>query len=280
MTMASHQFMNRALRCQNGENHGNHSHRCGRRLLRAEMNPYKPMKNRSPLRGLLRLVNCAVAALSVCEASAQTTWFVNNTTNIGGHGVTVLGDPHVVSTPYGGAVQFDGMDDGLVVSNNPLAGFSNLTVELIFKHDPLSVPTAHEPRIVHVQSDTPPDHRLTLETRVSTNTTPHTFHLDTYLKFGDGDHHRTLFNKDLPHPVSEWTHLAATYDGTNFCNYLNGQLELCGALEGKLFANTGATWIGQRANNVAYFEGAVLAVRFTPHVLATNEFMRLPVSDK
>jgi len=41
-----------------------------------------------------------------------------------------------------------------------------------------------------------------------------------------------------------------------------------------VFTNTGATWIGQRANNVAYFEGAVLAVRFTPRVLGTHEFMR------
>lgn len=228
---------------------------------------------------LLRSVNCAVVTVFVCAASAQTTWLVN-TTNIGGHEVTVLGDPSVVTTPYGDAVQFDGIDDGLIVSNNPLAGFTNLTVELIFKHNPLSVPTAHEPRILHVQSDTPPDHRLTLETRVSTNTTPHTFHVDTYLKFGDLNQDRALFNEGLPHPVGEWTHLAATYDGTNFCNYVNGQLELSGVLQGTVFTSTGATWIGQRANNVAYFEGAVLAVRFTPRVLATNEFMDFPGSDK
>lgn len=226
---------------------------------------------------LLRLF---LLALSVCAASAQTTWLINNTTNIGGHAVTVLGNPRAIPTPYGDAVRFNGLTDGLIVSNNPLAGMSNLTVELIFKHEPLTVPTAHEPRIVHVQSDTPPDHRLTLETRVSTNSTPHTFHLDTYLKFGDSDHHRTLFNKDLPHPVGEWTHLAVTYDGTKFCNYVDGQLELCGALEGKVFANTGATWIGQRANDVNYFEGAVLALRITPRVLATNEFMRIPFPGK
>lgn len=46
--------------------------------------------------------------------------------------------------------------------------------------------------------------------------------------------------------------------------------------KGTVFTHTGATWIGQRANNVAYFEGDVLALRFTPRVCGTNEFMPAP----
>jgi len=216
--------------------------------------------------------------LLTLPAVGQTVWHLNNTTNIGGHSVTALGNPQVISTPYGNAVQFNGLKDGLVVSNNPVAGMSKLTVELVFKHDPLTVPTAHEPRIVHIQSAGPSSaaHRLTLETRVSTQITPHTFHLDTFLRFaGAKSHNCTLFNDDSPHPVGEWTHLAVTFDGTNFCNYVNGRRERCGTLTGAVFADTGTTWIGQRNNNVNYFEGAVLALRFTPRVLATNEFMQL-----
>jgi hypothetical protein len=221
--------------------------------------------------GLLTLV------LLVIPAAAQTTWLVNNTTNISGHAVKMLGQPRVVATAHGDAVQFNGVSDGLVVSNNPLAGLTNFTVELIFKQDPLTVAKAREPRIVHVQSGTPPDHRLTLEARVNTNTSPHNYHLDTFLRFGDGDYRRTLLNENHPHPVGEWAHLAVTYDGTTFCNYFNGQMELSKAMKGMFFTNTGATWIGQRANNTGYFEGAVLALRITPRVLGTNEFWCDPV---
>jgi hypothetical protein len=215
----------------------------------------------------------------VQAAEAQTTWLINNTTNIGGHAVTRLGNSQVIRTPHGDAVQFNGVNDGLMVSNNPLAGMSNFTVELIFRHDPLTVPTAREPRIVHIQTpgSAAEEHRFTLETRVATNSTPHTFHLDSFLRFGGAaDHRLVLFNDTFLHPVGEWTHMAVTYDGTNFCNYVNGQLEKCGPMKGMVFTNTGATWIGQRANNVGYFEGAVLALRFTPRVCGTNEFMPVP----
>ena len=213
------------------------------------------------------------------QVAAQTTWQVNNLTNIGGHAVTVFGQPRVIATSHGAAIQFNGSNTGLVVSNNPLAGMTNFTVELIFKPYPLTVAKAREPRIVHVQSGKPPDHRLTLEARVTTNSAPHTFHLDTFLRFGDGDYRHTLFNQDHSHPVGAWAHLAVTYDGTNFCNYFNGQLELRSALKGMSFTNTGATWIGQRANDTGYFEGAVLALRFTPRAIATNDFMRISALD-
>lgn len=212
------------------------------------------------------------------QAQTQTLWLVNNTTNIGGHSVTVRGNPQIVHTPRGDVVRFNGIHDGLLVSANPLAGMSNLTVELIFKHDPLTVPTANAPRIVHLETPggSAVAHRFTLETRVVTNTTPHTFHLDSFLRFGGAEDFRlTLFNEKFLHPVGEWSHMAVTYDGTNFCNYVNGQLELCGQMKGMVFADDGVTAIGQRANNTGYFEGEVRALRFTPRVLGTNEFLRV-----
>jgi hypothetical protein len=211
------------------------------------------------------------------QAEAQTLWRVNNITNIGGHPVTVRGNPRVVRTPYGDGVRFNGVNDGLMVPNNPLAGMSNFTAELIFKHDPLTVPTANAPRIVHIQTpgNSAAQHRFTFETRVVTNTTPHTFHLDSFLRFGDAtDSRKTLFNDKFLHPVGEWSHMAVTYDGTNFCNYLDGQLELCDQVKGMIFATNGVTWIGQRANHVNYFEGEVRVLRFTPRVVATTEFLQ------
>jgi Concanavalin A-like lectin/glucanases superfamily len=211
-------------------------------------------------------------------AEAQTLWLIDNTTSIGGHPVTVKGTPQIIRSPKGDSVRFNGRDDGLMVSNNPLAGMTSFTVELIFKHDPLTVPTANEPRIVHIQTPggSAEAHRFTMETRVSTATTPHTFHLDSFLRFGAAEDSRlTLFNTKFPHPVGEWTHMAVTYDGTNFSNYLNGQRELSGVVKGLVFADGGVTWIGQRANNVNYFQGEVRVLRFTPRVLSPEEFMSI-----
>ncbi|MFO1489095.1 MAG: LamG-like jellyroll fold domain-containing protein [Verrucomicrobiota bacterium] len=214
--------------------------------------------------------------LSGFAGPAQTLWRFNNLTNIGGHAVTVRGHPRVVVTPVGDAIAFNGLNDGLVLSNNPLGGLSSFTVELIFRQDPLTVPTAAEPRIVHIQTpgSSADAHRFTMETRVNQTAAPQTFHLDSFLRFGDrADRRLTLFNDRFPHPVAEWTHMAVTWDGTNFCNYVNGQLELCGKLHGQAFADAGATWIGQRANGVGYFEGFIFALRVSPRLLGTNEFL-------
>ena len=215
-------------------------------------------------------------ALLALPLAAQTTWLISNTTNIGGNVVTKLGNPQVISTPYGDAVQFNGINDGLIVSNNPLAGMTNLTAELIFQHYPLTVASAWQPRIVHIEAPGA-TYRLTLETRVSTNTTPQMFLLDTFLRFGStSGYSLTLSNAGFSHPVGDWSHMAITYDGTNFKNYVNGRLEKSGPMSGLVFAAGGTTTIGQRNNNTNYFEGAALALRFTPRVLSTNEFMCIP----
>ena len=220
---------------------------------------------------------CAALTAISAHAQTQTTWFVNNLTNIGGYVVGKYGAPTVVSTPYGNAVHFNGVNDGLVVSNNPLAGFStNLTVELIFKHDQLTVPTAWQPRIVHVQTPSPPDHRFTLETRVLTNGSQTAYYLDTFLRYSNNASYFLTLTNANQHPLDEWAHMAVTYDGTNFRNFVNARLENSGLMSGLVFTTGGFTSIGMRGNLINYFQGSVLAVRFTPRVLATNEFLCVP----
>ena len=59
----------------------------------------------------------SLLALAVCPAGTQTTWLINNTTNIRGPPATKLGNTQVISAPYNNAVQFNGINDGLIVSN-------------------------------------------------------------------------------------------------------------------------------------------------------------------
>ena len=54
-------------------------------------------------------------------AAAQTDatrveWRLDNLEQIGGHAVTIVGEPAVVDTDRGRAIQFDGVDDGLLIA--------------------------------------------------------------------------------------------------------------------------------------------------------------------
>src|SRR5262245_48304890 len=83
----------------------------------------------------LLLLYCLAPATSrpeVTKAMTEVVWTVDNVESIGGHNVTVLGVPKIVETSQGRALKFDGKQDGLLVSAQPLAGFGAFTVEVIF----------------------------------------------------------------------------------------------------------------------------------------------------
>lgn len=214
-----------------------------------------------------------MAVLLTGPAPAQSiTWLINNTTNIGGFVATNNGAPTVISTPYGAAVLFNGVDDGLTLGTNPIAGATNFTVEMIFRPDLITHPEAWQPRVFHIQSPNPPDHRLTLEARITTNA----WYADVFLRTS-ASANLTLIDPNKVHSLGDWHHMAATFDGATFSSYVDGVLELSGALAAAPTVD-GVSSIGMRANKVNFFEGAVLALRFTRRVLTTNEFMCIPTT--
>src|SRR5438445_12123608 len=84
-----------------------------------------------------------LAALQLGPRSGSVTsqpvegvmWTFDRLENIGGHRTTVLGQPKVIASPVGKAVEFDGVDDGLFIDNHPLAGAKTFTWEAIFRPD-------------------------------------------------------------------------------------------------------------------------------------------------
>ncbi|HMP81598.1 MAG TPA: LamG domain-containing protein, partial [Verrucomicrobiota bacterium] len=182
------------------------------------------------------------------------------------------GSPQLTGTPYGNAVLFNGLNDGLTLGTNPIAGATSFTVEMIFRPDPITQTNAWQPRIFHIQSHNPPDHRFTLEARITNGT----WHADVFLRTS-ASASLTLIDPAKTHPLGQWHHLAATFDGATFRSYVNGVLELSGNLAATQMVN-GISSIGMRANKVNFFEGAIHSLRFTRRVLATNEFMNVPVT--
>lgn len=205
---------------------------------------------------LVRTLLAAAADLEV--------WTFDRVDRIGGHPTAILGNPRVIDTPVGKAVEFDGVDDALMVDVHPLAGASTFTWEAIFRPDGGRA----EQRWFHLQ-EAGSDNRMLFEIRVSDGR----WYLDSYGQSGEAQ--RALMNRERLHPLGAWYHVAAVYDGREFRNYVNGEQENAAEIH---FAPQGAgrTSIGVRINLVDYFKGAIQSARFTRRALAPSEFLRVP----
>jgi hypothetical protein len=200
----------------------------------------------------------------LAAAADVEVWTFDRLDRIGGHPTTVLGNPRVVETPLGKAVEFDGVDDALMVDVHPLAGAETFTWEAIFRPDGGRA----EQRWFHLQ-ETGSDNRLLFEIRVVDGR----WYLDSYGHSGEAQ--RALMNRERTHPLGAWHHVAAVYDGREFRNYVNGEQE--NAAELRLAPQkAGRTSIGVRITLVDYFKGAIQGARFTRRALTPAEFLRVP----
>ena len=84
----------------------------------------------------------AIALLVVCgtelpaaQGGDPIVWTFDRLDNIGGVKTTVEGNPKVVDTPLGKAIEFDGVDDAIWIEKHPLAGAATFTFEAIFRPD-------------------------------------------------------------------------------------------------------------------------------------------------
>jgi hypothetical protein len=205
------------------------------------------------------------------ENQASTTWRFDQLGSIDGHPTTVLGHPQLIETPYGKAIQFNGVDDALFVDVHPLAGASTFTWEVIFRPD---ADGQEAQRFFHLQEvdqatgqDT--DNRMLFETRVMNGQ----WCLDSFATTNGQS--KTLLDCTLLHPAGEWFSLTAVYDGKVFSNYVDGVLQGSGDVH-LVPQSAGRTSIGTRINKTFYFKGAVLMARMTPRALAPNEFLKVP----
>jgi len=219
------------------------------------------MPSRFFMRSLLAI---AAAILTTGAADDGEIWTFDRLDRIGGHPTTVLGNPRVVDTPVGKAMEFNGVDDALLLDVHPLAGAETFTWEAVFR------PDGGRPaqRWFHLQ-ETGSDDRLLFEIRVVDDR----WYLDSYGHSGDAQ--QALMNRDRLHPLGAWHHVAAVYDGREFRNYVNGVQEGAATIH---FApqRPGRSSIGVRINLVDYFKGAIHLARFTRRALPPSEFLRVP----
>lgn len=217
----------------------------------------------------------AAAALILAQpAGPSETWTFDRLDSINGHAVSLLGQPRIVGTPLGKAVEFDGEDDALYVANHPLAGASEFTWEAIFRPDGGAV----EQRWFHLSEQDPKsgadtNNRMLFEIRVAGDK----WYLDSFVNSGEVG--KALMNRQALHALGKWYHVASVYDGREFRNYVNGvqegSAEVHFAPQGK-----GRSSVGVRINKVNYFKGAVRLARFTRKALPPSEFLEIPAAAK
>ena len=214
------------------------------------------------MRSLLALTVAILVWASLRAADDVEVWTFDRLDRIGGHSTTVLGHPRVIDTPVGNAIEFDGVNDALLVDVHPLAGADAFTWEAIFR------PDGGQPaqRWFHLQ-EAGSDNRLLFEIRVIDGQ----WCLDSYGHSGDAQ--QALMNRDRLHSLGAWYHVAAVYDGREFRNYVNGTQE--GAAEIRFAPQKpGRSSIGVRINLVDYFKGAIHIARFTRRALPVSEFLK------
>lgn len=190
-------------------------------------------------------------------------WRLDNLENIGGHPVTVEGEPKVIDTPHGKAIEFDGVDDAIFLDVHPLEGMSTFTAEVVFKPYADGAP---EQRFFHMQENGS-ESRVMFETRLVDGGL---WFLDTFIK--SGNQNVTLYAEGDKHEIGPWRHAAIVVDGKTFRHYVDGRPELSAALQYEP-QHAGRTSLGVRINKAYWFRGAIRTVRFTPRALAPEDFL-------
>ena len=223
--------------------------------------------------GLFIILGCCFPLTVIAQRSSHYTevWELKSLKKIGGHKVEVFGNPEVVKTDRGKAVKFDGINDRLLVDNNPIGDATEFTVEVIFKAYP-AYEISNQPRFVHIQD---PNDSLAKRVMVELRLTPsNEWYLDGYMLTDAGE--RTLQNKKLTHPAGEWYHAAVTFKDNTFKTFVNGVEEVSGNVTfNKVLVNkTGKVSLGGRMDQRNYYCGLIKTLKVTRKALDPKDFIR------
>lgn len=178
--------------------------------------------------------------------------------------ITISGSPQLVDSPFGKAVAFNGIDDGVFLNKMPLKKATSFTIEMIFKPSKNDAP--FEQRILHIGEVF--DDRMLLEIRAKDNA----WYFDGFV--ASENRKITLANEKIIHSLGQWYHVALVVKENNIITYVNGKQEL---KESFLFTpiNTGKTSLGVRLNKRSWFKGSIYKVKITKKALQPDSFISI-----
>lgn len=175
---------------------------------------------------------------------------------------SVEGNPKIVETVLGPAVQFNGKSDAYFLSTNPLKGMEEATIEFIFKPDGSG---DFAQRFMHL--GLLKGERVMFETRVNPNKT---WYFDAHTALNNGKS-MTLIDSTLKHPTDLWYNVTLIIYKDMVVTYVNGEPQRWGALK-FIPINEGISSIGVRQNKVNWFKGLMYKIRITPKAILPRDF--------
>ncbi|MEN3322771.1 LamG-like jellyroll fold domain-containing protein [Mariniflexile soesokkakense] len=214
-------------------------------------------------KSILLILMCLTLLTTHAQVNTEF-WRVDNLSLIGGNNIQVIGNPKIINTEIGDAVEFNGINDGLIVNNHPVSGATAFTIEIIFK--PYSG-GAIEQRFLHLQQDD--NNRILIELRNNNNAN---WSLDTFIKSGSSS--QALLDYAFVHNLNEWVHAALVFKDGRMAHYINGEKELEGTVNYQV-VNSGQTSLGVRMNQVSWFKGVIHTVKVTHEALNPEGFMEI-----
>jgi hypothetical protein len=221
-------------------------------------------------RGVIAAGTAMAASPALAKSKPKpTVWTFDRLSNIGGAPTHVDGEPTLIDSPYGKAIQFDGVDDRLLIDQHPLAGAGQFSFEALFRPDG----GAFAQRWFHLNEDgpagaeQPPATRFLFEIRTKDDN----WWLDAFVT-GPGYKYTLIFPEKV-FPVGHWYAVAQTYDGKMYRSYVNGQLqgeaEIAFTPQGP-----GKASVGSRMNKVDFFKGAIREARFSRYARQPSEMLK------
>ena len=195
-------------------------------------------------------------------AQNQVLWEINNLEKIGGNDVIKYGNPKITNFGDFDAVEFDGIDDGILIDDSPLIGAESFTVEIIFMPYPGGL---EEQRFLHIQQDD--NNRMLIELR---STSDDQWFLDSFIKSQSSA--VTLYAEAYPHTTNQWHHAALIYDNGTMTHYVDGNMEMSSPISYST-VTSGKTSFGVRQNKVSWFKGAIRLMKVTHKALTSDEFL-------
>lgn len=196
------------------------------------------------------------------QKSKTTEWILSDLAGSKATDVRVLGNPQVITSPYGKALLFNGLTDGIFVEQMPLSDLERFTIELIMSPNSGG---NFEQRYFHCGEVR--GSRVLLELR-STKTD---WYLDAFVK--SGYQQKALIDSAMLHPLDQWVHVAFVVDNGKQETYVNGKKELESRIA-VLPLKGGKTSIGVRQNEQSWFKGAIYKIRISPEALIPEQFLK------
>lgn len=206
-------------------------------------------------------MSCSQTAHDSMTSDQNVEWVLADIFQDKSDQTSFVGNPKLSNSPYGKAVHFDGVDDGIYLDEMPLDQMEAFTIEMIFNPDADAAP--FEQRIVHIGEVS--EDRLLLEIRAMDGQ----WYFDGFISSGENG--LALIEDYLLHPLGEWHHVALVVEKDRMTTYVNGKKELSEPFTYRPI-KTGKTSLGVRQNKRSWYKGAIYNVTITPEALSEKDF--------